>query len=214
MPILKGSKYPNEVARHQQELLAMRGYHLIFDDPCTAKDWEKPLPCPMTDGLCVDVFVYQYAALRETFRFCLNHYSKRPYVEIGHFNESDGNYVNITVDNKRGPVNRLNIIPKEGQYYWIQFYVKAPNIFKGYFCNSSVGEKTVDYSKLSTFYVHGSGLNQTNILSLHVTKARTTNAPSPLQGNIPTTKLNFTFATSTIHAYGVYLGGNNKNTLE
>lgn len=210
MPILKGSKYPSDVARRQQQLLGMKGYHLIFDEPCTAKDWEKPLPCPVTDGVCVDVFLYQNDDQNERFRFCLNRYSKTPYVEIGHFNETRGNYLNTTVNGKRGPVNSLNIIPRKGQYYWITFYLKAPDKFRGYFCNTSVGEQSVNYSKLDTFYVHGSRINETNILSLHITKAWTTNAPSPLQGNIPTTYLNFTFATSTIHAYGVYHGGNNK----
>ncbi|XP_077496131.1 uncharacterized protein LOC144107023 [Amblyomma americanum] len=204
MPLLSENIHPANIVAKQKSVFEKKGYHLIFDNPLKFTNWERNLPCKVQGGLSVHVFLYQRRPMGQYgwFRYCINHYGRRPYVELGQFPHHKG-HIRITVNGTSIASRVENDIPKIGSYFWIEFNFTGTKTFKGYYMDRLIGESETTFEQLLYFYSHADLHSSSDILSLHFTRS---DGRSPIEGNIPYTNLNFTTATSRIYARGTYTG--------
>ncbi|XP_077520364.1 uncharacterized protein LOC144130278 isoform X2 [Amblyomma americanum] len=203
MPLLTEGAYPRNVVAKQKEILARRGYHVIFDAPCKITDgFEKKTPCEVKDKLSVHLFLLQKPlTYGRRFRFNINLYERPHYVEIGDFGESIALRVNhLSYGIGMIPTSQN---PKNGDYFWIEFRFTGRNMCEGYYKDKFIAKRETVFSVLQYFYMHGKYYNSAELLSLHFTR---TDGRSPILGNIRDTDLGFTLPTSMIYMQGTYTG--------
>lgn len=201
MPLLTEASYPRDVVQQQREMLSLKGYHVIFDDPCTKRDWERQLPCRVQDGLIVCILLYQKRYSDEKsrrFRFCINNPTRRYYLEIGDYVGAN-HFVAASKNFRYTNGKRADLLPKTGDYFWVKFVFASGNTCKMYFKEEHLDTYEVSYEKLNYLYAQNHRYNAAAVLSFHIVSKSTT---SPIINNLSSKPLGFIFVTARITVEG------------
>lgn len=196
----------------QQQMLAMQGFHVVFDVPCSKKGFERLLPSPIVDGFTVVILVYQKRITSRKdrrFRFSINAPRRNIYVEIGDYTYSNFHYVSTVNNHVSSNVELSDLVPEVGDYFWVKF-IFDDQTCKLYFKDELVDTRNVIYDPLKYLYVHTLGYNGTDVLSYHIVMQ---SGNSPLQGNLPSEPLGFIFVTARVMVYGNQSTSNSDNPI-